>query len=439
MKRIRLGKRPIWIVSAVVLALLLLVGVASGRRGVKVGSVEVTKGDFLDRYTEKGIYQLGAEYQVVSNVSGPIQSVEVHENLEVKKGDLLAVIDDRDLNYQKELHESMLLGYQAQLEQSHMNQMMSISPQEYLDQVSKELASSKAGYQAAKTLADGTDSLFQTGSVSKVEWETVQAEYRDAERAYGAAKNRFEESQKFLEELLRDGIEKETLNTRFYESMSGQLQSLIQSERTTIAQLEDQIEDCKAVAECDGTIISLPAQTMSVIQSGQVMAVIHSNQDPVIEANVLTNIEPYLKVGSPVGVTQKLRNQEFEYSGTISEIYNFAEKGTSALGLDEYRVRVKVKLDPGQQILVKSGYAFDLQFTLYEGTDQLIVPINAVFTADQQDYVFVVEHGYVKKKPVLIGYRSSSQAVILDGVEEADHIVTNVDSEEIYEGLKAYY
>lgn len=215
--------------------------------------------------------------------------------------------------------------------------------------------------------------------------------------------------------------------------------SLIQSEITTISQLEDQIEDCKAVAECDGNIISLPAQNMSMIQSGQVMAIIHSNQEPVIEADVLTNIEPFLKVGSRVGVTQKLRNQEYQYSGTISEIYNFAVKGNSALGLHEYRVRVKVKVDPGQQIMLKSGYAFDLQFTLYDETDQLIIPINAVFQADQQDYVFVVENGYVTKKPVTIGYRSSSQAVILDGVEEADIIVTNVDSEEVYEGLKAYY
>lgn len=121
----------------------------------------------------------------------------------------------------------------------------------------------------------------------------------------------------------------------------------------------------------------------------------------MIEADVLTNVEPYLRVGSPVEITQKLRNQEYKYKGSISEIYNFAVKGTSALGLDEYRVRVNVKVDPGQEIQLKSGYAFDLQFTLYEGTAQLIVPINAVFQADQQDYVFVVENGHVTKKPVL--------------------------------------
>lgn len=438
MKKI-LEKKLIVIILSVSAIILLFVGITVGWKGVKVSPVAVTRGDFRDIYTEKGIYKMGVEYRVVSNVSGPIQSVEVHENMEVKKGDLLVVVEDRDLNYQKELHQSTLLGYQAQLEQSNINQMMSISPQEYLDQVNKDLASSRAGYQAAKTLADGASALYQTGDVSKVEWEKAQAEYRDAESAYGTAKNRYEESQKFLEGLVRDGIDKESLNNRFYESVSGQLQSLIQSEKTAISQLEAQIEDCNVVAECDGTIISLPAQTMSVIQSGQVAAIINSNQEPVIEADVLTNMEPYLKVGSPVGVTQRLGNQEYQYNGTISELYDFAVKGTSALGLDEYRVRVKVKVDPGQDIQLKSGYAFDLQFTLFEGTDQLTVPINTVFQADQQDYVFVVENGYVTKKPVLIGYRSSSHAVILEGVEEADKIVANVDSEEIYEGLKAYY
>lgn len=221
--------------------------------------------------------------------------------------------------------------------------------------------------------------------------------------------------------------------------MSGQLRSLIKTEETNISQLEAQIDDCKVVAECDGSILRLPAQDMSMIQSGQVVAVINATQEPMIEAHVLTNVEPYLEVGSAVVVIQKLRNQENHYSGTISEIYNFAEQGTSALGLDEYRVRVKAKVDPGQEIQLKSGYSFDLQFTLYESADELIVPVNAVFQADQQDYVFVVENGRVTKKAVSTGYRSSSQVVITAGLNEGDTVITNVDSEDIYEGLKAYY
>jgi len=429
----------LFIILAVVIIIILSVQITANMKGIQVSSAAVIRGELLDVYTEEGIYKMGTEYQVVSKVTGPVASVEVRENMEVKKGDLLVVIDDRDLTYEKELHQSTLSGYQAQLEQSNINQIMASSPQEYLDQVNRDLASNRSQYQVAQTLVNGMRSLYQGGNVSTVEWEQAQADFKKAETAYNSAKDRFEESQKFLESLVQEGIDKETLNTRFYESMRGQLQALIKTEETYISKLEDQIEDCKVVAECDGSIISLPAQDMSMFQSGQVVAVINATQEPMIEADVLTNVEPYLQVGSEVVIIQKLRNQEYEYSGTISEIYDFAVQGTSALGLNEYRVRVKVKVNPGQEIRLKSGYSFNLQFTLYKGADELIVPVNAVFQADGQDSVFVVEDGQVTKKAVSIGYRSSSQVVVTAGLEEDDKVITNVDSEDIYEGLKAHY
>lgn len=84
---------------------------------------------------------------------------------------MLVVIDDRDLTYEKEIHQSTLSGYRAKLEQSNINQIMAASPQEYLEQVNRELTSSQARYQAAKTLADGKRSLYHEGVIPEVEWK----------------------------------------------------------------------------------------------------------------------------------------------------------------------------------------------------------------------------------------------------------------------------
>jgi HlyD family secretion protein len=405
-------------------------------RGEKVSSITVKKGDLFDYYTEEGVLNAGVEYQVFSKVTGAIDSVAVSENMEVKKGDLLFVISDRDLSYEKEIHQSALLRYQAQLEQSNINQIMSTSPDEYLASIKQDLTVSQARYQAAKNLADAKSALYQSGSVSKMELEQAQVEYSSAQSSYNAAKKRYEESQQFLKNLNDEGINKDALNERFYKSISGQLQAQIQSEETTISKLEDQIGDCKIVAECDGVIKTLPGKERSMIQSGQVVAIINSKQEPIIEADVLTSIEPYLTEGAPVVLTQKLRNQDYHYSGTISEIYDFASKGTSALGLDEYRVHVKIKIDPEQEIPLKSGYAFNVQFTLYEGSDQLVVPLNTLFDFENQNYVFVIVNGRAEKKSVTVKYRSSAQAIISDGLQEGDKIITNVDSEKIYDGIK---
>lgn len=418
----------------VVLVILLQIIVAT--RGEKVSSITVKKENMTDYYTEEGVLNAGAEYQVYSKITGAIESVAVSENMEVKKGDLLFVISDRDLNYEKEMHQSALLKYQAQLEQSNINQIMSTSPDEYLASIKQDLTVSQARYQAAKNLADAKSALYQSGSVSKMELEQAQVEYSSAQSSYNAAKKRYEESQQFLRNLNDEGINKDALNDRFYKSISGQLQAQIQSEETALSKLADQIGDCKIVAECDGVIKTLPGKERSMIQSGQVVAIINSKQEPTIETDILTSIEPYLTVGAPVAITQKLRNQDYQYSGTISEIYNFASKGTSALGLDEYRVHVKIKIDPDQDIPLKTGYVFNVQFSLFEGRDQLVVPLNTLFDFENQDYVFVIVKGRAEKRPVTVRYRSSAQAVISDGLKEGDKIITNVDSEKIYDGLK---
>ncbi len=116
----------------------------------------------------------GSEYQYIRKSPVQIESVAVSENMEVKKGDLLFVISDRDLNYEKEMHQSALLKYQAQLEQSNINQIMSTSPDEYLASIKQELTVSQSRYQVAKNLADAKSALYQSGSVSKMELEQVK-------------------------------------------------------------------------------------------------------------------------------------------------------------------------------------------------------------------------------------------------------------------------
>ncbi len=79
----------------------------------------------------------------------------------------------------------------------------------------------------------------------------------------------------------------------------------------------------------------------------------------------MTSIRTLFDSGCTCSYNTKLRNQDYQYSGTISEIYNFASKGTSALGLDEYRGSCKNKIDTDQDIPLKTGYVFNVQIYAY--------------------------------------------------------------------------
>lgn len=431
-------KKICFLAAGVVLVLIIGRAAVKSLKGTPVETAAASYETVEDRYTEEGTITAGGEYRLVSEVAGPVKEVMVRENDGVKAGDILFTVDDKDLLHEKSLCESALAGYKAKLEQSRIGQVMTSSPQEYLDSIRAEVSAKEADYQAAKTVFDASQSLYSAGSISKIEWEKDRASYEYASLAWEQAKSRYEESRRFLESLKAGGIDETTINGRFYESVEEQLKAQIKSQETTMEQLEDRLKKCVVAADRDGIVTSLPVKDMSYIQAGETAVTISGRGKVQAESDVLTSIAPYLTPGDKVTVILQLRNQDQMYGGTISQVYDYAAKGTSALGMDEYRVHVKVDMDENPDLEGKEGYGANIRFTLYQGDDKLVIPSSAVFELDDQKYVFVIKNGRAEKHPVEIEYRTASQAVIKEGLTEGEKVIDHVDSEEIYEGAKVY-
>lgn len=431
-------KKLCFLAAGIALALIIGNTAVKSFRGTPVQTAAASYEAVEDRYTEEGTITAGGEYRLVSEASGPVKEVKVRENDSVKAGDILFTVDDRDLLQERSLCESALAGYQAKLEQSRIGQVMTSSPQEYLDSIRAEVSAKEADYQAAKTLLDASQSLYSAGSISRVEWEKDRASYEYASLAWEQAKSRYEESRRFLESLKAGGIDETTINGRFYDSVEDQLRAQIKSQETTMEQLEDKLKKCVVAADRDGIITSLPVKDMSYIQAGETAVTINGRGKIQAESDVLTSIAPYLTPGDKVTVVLQLRNQDQMYGGTISQVYDYAAKGTSTLGMDEYRVHVKIDMDENTELEGKEGYGANIRFTLYQGENKLVIPSSAVFQLDDQNYVFVIKNGKAEKLPVEVEYKTSSQAVIKEGLTEGQKVIDHVDSEEIYEGAKVY-
>ncbi len=431
-------KKLCFLAAGIVLALIIGNTAVKSFKGAPVQTAAASYEAVEDRYTEEGTITAGGEYRLVSEASGPVKEVMVRENDGVKAGDILFTVDERDLLQEKSLCESALAGYKAKLEQSRIGQVMTSSPQEYLDSIRAEVSAKEADYQAAKTLVDASQSLYSSGSISRIEWEKDRASYEYASLAWEQAKSRYEESRRFLESLKAGGIDETTINGRFYDSVEEQLRAQIKSQETTMEQLEDKLKKCVVTADRDGVITSLPVKDMSYIQAGETAVTISGRGKIQAESDVLTSIAPYLSTGDKVTVILQLRNQDQMYGGTISQVYDYAAKGTSALGMDEYRVHVKIDLDENMDLEGKEGYGANIRFTLYQGEHKLVIPSSAVFQLDDQNYVFVINNGKAEKLPVEVEYKTSSQAVIKEGLTEGQKVIDHVDSEEIYEGAKVY-
>lgn len=432
--------KRIWLAAAVGIAAAAGILTAAPKlRGMKIEGYQVKRMDFSDTYTEDGTINTGTPYQVVSKVSAPVKSVEVKVNDAVKQGDVLITLDTRDLVFERELHESALAGYQAQLDQSRISQVMETSPKEYVEALKKDLDTAGAQFDTVSLKYQAALSLYAEGHISKAELEETKAAYKSAEADRLKASNRYEESQQALAKLEAEGVPEGELNARFFESADSQLDALIKAEQTSIEIADARIMDCVITAQRDGIVTSIPARDTSFLAAGQEALVINGHEEITAQADVLTVAASGIYVGTPVTITLKQRGLDREFSGQVLELYDFASQGVSALGLSEHRVHVKVSVEGEGAEELKDGYAVTLTFSLYQGKDELTVPSGALFQADGQDYVYVLKGGRAVKQAVTVAYKANSQAVVKDGLGEGEIVAADADTKGLYDGARAYH
>lgn len=464
-------------------------GYASGFGAVKVKTVSAELKSVSDSYTEDGTISLGDSYKVVSEVSGPVQEVAVSENQAVKKGDVLYRISTEDYSYELEVLKAELSGYEAQLEKAKVGNVMTAAPEEYIEDLRKQRDSAEAALSAAASTYTAYTGLFSTGDVSKTEYDRIRAEYESAEAAFQSAGSRYAEADKYLKQLEKEGMSKEDIREAFYNSDSAAIEATIDSTKAQINKLTTKIDKCTVVAERDGIVSDIPVKNMSVVSAGQETAEIKTRVAPKVESDVLTSIVPYLHVGDDVDIKLSLRGKDEIYSGVISEIYDYADKGTSALGTDEYRVHVAMEIgDSGSDGTVgyessandagntkkltgaddikqfaegddtkqmagasnasgghdlqsetlngREGYGVNVTFPLYEAKDVLTVPASSVFESGEKDYVYTIKDGKAVKTEIDVEYRTASDVVVKSGLVAGEKVIERADDDGIYDGAK---
>jgi len=465
---------------------------------ITVSEETIKKGAFSDSFKETGIYTSGNTSDILSASDGNVLRVNVKLNSQVKQGDIIAVIDSTDYENQKGSHESTAKSYAAQADnqqktEKYDKQDMSYSikelkselsnlestrnktdienvtkssPSVYVSTLEIEMNTAQNALTIAERNYNNSQVLFENGIISKTEFDDLKTEYDNASLTYSKSKSEYEASKNRLDTLIKSGktedeIDKEyfnasdvdvdkeiektqlqinaletKLNNDYSSSMAESYRALADSEQKQADILAKKIDSCSIKAPCDGIITALPVEKVSHIAEGDSIATIKTDDGFSIESNVLTTSEPYLKTGDSVNIVQKLKGGDTTYKGHINQIYDYAEKSTSALGIDEYRVKVKTELDD-KTVKMKDGYEFEVEFFTYPASDNVIsVPNSAIFKDGDVSCIFKTDGKKAVKTQVKTGHKGNSRTEILSGISDGDTIVVNANTQDLEDGVK---
>ena len=425
------------IIAAAAILLALAGGFALTQNGLQVNTITIEPQTVNDTITEKGVMESGTSITQTAQVSGTISEICVKENQTVHAGDVLLRIDPTDLEQQRSAQQSVLEGYEAQLQQAKIETTITSSPAEYLAQLQEQLDVCNSNYATAERLYKAQQALYEAGGVSSIALEESKTSWLNAKEQLSQAQQRYDTSNQRLQQLQQQGIRQDNINEIFYQSVVQQAQSAVDNQQQVLQQLERSLQDCTVVAPADGIITQLPAENATAVQAGQTVAVLLQQKTPLVSFHLLSTEAPLLHLGDSVSLTNSLRSGDEIFSGTIVQMNDFAQTQQSSLGLEEHRVKVLVSLDSLQESL-KDGYELKGTFSLYQKENAIAVPNSALFKVDDTWYVFLVQQGRAVQTPVTIGYQATAVTEILSGVQKGDQIVQNADTEGLVDGVKVH-
>ncbi len=453
-----------WVVLAVVLILVIVLLSRCGKSPNNVAVVDtttVTTGEVRSVLDASGKIASENVKVYASPVTAEIAEVNVKAGQEVKAGDFLVTYDTSSLESsytQAELQAKSTDATNADtIAKSNENATEVNNRQAEIDTLNAQIEAAKtdlANTKAALT-QNQTDAATVSTQLSEYQEQlknvTDETDAKDVEGWKQAVTELSARSAQLAKDQasLQDSIETKTTDLT---TLQGNLEtakakkeaaeagimsenakaSLTYSAKAASIGVEDaqsNLDKAKAgiQAEFDGVVTSADVAVGTAAAEGQGLVTIADTSSMKVDFQVSKYNLTSLSVGQKVDITSLDR----DYTGTISNISKIATmqaSGNASAAGSASMVDVEVHIEnPDEHLVI--GMDAKLSIELGVAKQAVLVPIAAVNTDKDGDFVYVVEDQKVKRQAVTTGLYGKEQVQITEGLKEGEHVISVVDAE----------
>jgi HlyD family secretion protein len=396
-------KRPshgLWLSIATSLVCLTIATGCSGGKAeteptVTVQVAPVEKTDVEHTLSTQAILFPRAQAAIVPKISAPVAKFLVKRGSAVHEGQLLAVLENRDLN----AAAVDTKGTYKQAEAAYETTTRASLPEE-IQKAEADLQQAQQALDAQEKVFQSRQQLFDQGALPRKELDQSRVDITQARNQYAISK-------KHLDAL--NAITKQ----QELKAAEGQLESA----KGKYLGAEAQLSYSEIHSPIDGVITDRPLYPGEMATAGTPLLTVMDTSAVIAKAHVPQADAALMKVGD---------------KGTIS-VPGIADPIEGKItvvspALDPSSTTVEVWLEaknPKRQL--KPGTSVQLMVTLQTIKDALIVPANAVVSAQDGSSAVMLAgaDGKAHQKAVKLGVRQGDDVQILDGVSAKDKVVTS--------------
>jgi HlyD family secretion protein len=332
---------------------------------------------------------------VAPKISSTIKRFYVQRGARVKKGQLLAELENKDLSAAAE-------STKGDFEQADANYVTTVDaslPQQ-IQKAQLDAVAAKSNFEAQQKVYESRKELFQQGAIPRKDLDS-------AEVAFLQARSQNEQAQKQLADLQRVGKE-QTLKS---------VQGSRASAEGRMRGAEALLSYSRITSPIDGVVTDRPLFEGDLAIANQPLLTVMNTSRLIAKAHIAQSEAAVLKVGNPAEL--KIPAVEGPVKGRVSLVSPALDPGSTTI---EVWVEAS-KPDP----VLKPGMTVQLSMTAKTVKDALVVPTPAIYkNPEGTDYVLLVgSDGHARLKTVQVGVRNSEFTQIVSGVAVGDPVISS--------------
>jgi HlyD family secretion protein len=330
---------------------------------------------------------------IVPKISAPVKKFLVKRGSGVRAGQLLAVLENRDLSAAAQENKGSYDQAQAAYETT-----TGASLPEEIQKAESDVQQAQAALSAQEKVYQSRQQLFEQGALPRKELDQSRVDFTQASNQYSIA-------EKHLDALMAIGKQQEL------KSAAGQLESA----KGKYLGAEAQLSYSEIRSPMDGVITDRPLYPGEMAAAGTPLLTVMDISSVIAKAHIPQSDAAALQVGDKGTMTVPGIDDPIEGKVTVV-----------SPALDPNSTTVEVWLEaknPKHQL--KPGTSVQLALTAKTVKDALVIPANSVITAPDGTAAVMLAgtDGRAHQKPVKLGIRNGDDVQIVDGVTPNDKVI----------------
>jgi multidrug efflux pump subunit AcrA (membrane-fusion protein) len=364
---------------------------------VEVETSFVKRGPVIVLIAATGRVEAQDHAALSSRIGGRVRELPYDEGDRVKKGEIVAVLESKDIDASVEEAQQRVEASQAHLDRLRAGSR----PEEVAEQQARVLER-KSELELAKAKERRGSRLLKDGYIS-------QSEYDDLLTSLKVAEQRFNAEQKRLT-LVKKGHREEEIEEALRE---------VQAAESVLQRLLSDRKELFIQSPLDGVVTKRHFEPGETVSPHEVILEVADPNKLEIKVQVEETDAGKVKTGQNAYLLPDIFPDK-SIRGKVVHISPIADYSQGTIEVTVIAQEEAPYLKPGMTV--------DTSIEVKKIPDSLLLPLNAILREDDSEYVYITKDSYAHKVDVKTGTYGRTYSELKNGLKEGQEVITSVNS-----------